>query len=286
MADQEEQEQESEEEQSQSGSEPEPMDPRLAWILDNLTPDNFHRLMQLTEDRPRGDTYEMAGLKEVAPGFKGDFINFTLKDTVYADMAKEAPDYPVQFPVIDITPQKKVYPKDVAEVRAMDEKLTFIAKTLQLALQYEVSALISTDDRMDENITDGVFCGLCMTAHALSALQLERYTTAQWRGKIAEVSPGSQVPDIVKKIKKSFFRGKGGSAEEPPSEDEEEEAPEPMGKARRTQKRRWFTQRRPRGRTAPSYKGGFRLYQPHPGLLPSKLPFRGRGRGRGGPPPP
>jgi hypothetical protein len=275
MAEQEQHEQESEEEGSESEQESQSKDIRLAYILQALTPQTLRRLVTLAEGSSSSDSYEMRTLKEVAPGFRGDFINFTLKDTVYAEMSKEAPEYPAQFPVAEITPLKKTVPKDAAEVRAMDEKLTLISKGLQVALQYQVQALMSLDSGVDEQISDGIFCGLCMTAHAFSALQLERHTTPAVRGRISEAVTGSQVPEIVKKIKKSFFRSKGGSSEAPPSDGEEEED-EPMVKKKREPRKRWFMGRRPEAGPPLPQRGGFRFYKPRrPGR-----PFRGRGRGR------
>jgi hypothetical protein len=230
--------------------------------------------LTLAEGSSSSDSFELRSLKEVAPGFRGDFINFTLKDTVYTEMEKEAPGFPLEFPAAEIMPLRKMVPKDVTEMKAMDEKLTSISKGLQVALKYQVQALMSIDPTVDEDIADGVFCGLCITAHAFSALQVERHTTPQVRGRISEAVSGSQVPEIVKKAKKSFFRNKGGASEAPPSDGEEEEE-EPMVKKRREPRKRWFMGKRPQPGPYYPQTGRVRFYRP-PGRS-----FRGRGRGRG-----
>jgi hypothetical protein len=274
MAEPEDEEHEAQEEQEESQEERRQKKLKLAYILETFTPQRVERLLTLAEGPASSDTFELRSLKEVAPGFKGDFINFTLKDTVYTEMEKEAPGFPLEFPTAEIIPLKKIVPKDATEMKAMDEKLTLISKGLQLALRYQVQALLSIDPTVEEDVADGVFCGLCMTAHAFSALQVERHTTPQVRGRISEAVSGSQVPEIVKKIKKSFFRNRGGGSEASPSDGEEEES-EPMVKRKREPKKRWFLGRRPQPGPFNLQRGRVRFYRP-PGRA-----FRGRGRGRG-----
>jgi hypothetical protein len=275
MAEPDDHEREPEEEEEESDQETRQQKLRLAYILEAFTPQRLERLLTLAEGSSSSDTFELRSLKEVAPGFRGDFINFTLKDTVYTEMEREAPIFPLEFPTAEITPLRKIVPKDATEMKAMDEKLTLISKGLQLALRFQLQALKSIDPTVDEQISDGLFCGLCMTAHAFSALQLERHTTAAVRGRISEAVSGSQVPEIVKKIKKSFFRSKGGSSEAPPSDGEEEEE-EPMAKKKREPRRRWFLGKRPQPGPYYPQRGRVRFYRGPPGRS-----FRGRGRGRG-----
>jgi hypothetical protein len=281
MAEPEEREQESENEEAISGSGSDATDPEVAAMLKELTPAKIRKLLKLADEPAGRESQEMSSLKEVAPGFKGDFINFTLKDTVYAEMVKESPGCSMEFPMVEIAPLKKVYPKDAAEVKASDESLALISKGLQVAIQYQLENLQSTHDGLDPALTDGIFCGLCLTAHAFSALQLERHTNAHWRGRISEATSGSQEPKIVQQIKKKFFRKGGGSPEAPPADEDDSES-EPMVKQKRPEfKRKWWLSRRSRASLPPSKREEVYFYRPHVPGTPVRFHNRGRGHGRG-----
>jgi Ni/Co efflux regulator RcnB len=273
MADQPEPEEGAVEEDSASDSEADRV--RVRRILRMFTPETVEALLELTAKKVGDDSQKMANLKEVAQDFKGDFVNFTLKDTVYADMVKDAPEFTHEFRAAEVAPLRRTAPKDAAEVKAMDENLTVISKNLQLAIRYLCSLLRRIYDELDPEITDGIFCSLCLTAHSFSALQVERHTTAALRGKISDAATGSQVPSVVKKAK-TFFRGGGGGRE--PSPSDEDDSDDVLRKKKRPpeKQRRWST-----GRNLPiQYRmaqyGPTKFYQWQP-----RGGGRGRGRGRG-----
>jgi hypothetical protein len=281
--DQEEEEQEEEEEQSSSNSEVVPRDPRLKYLLEKFTPEAIDTLIGMAKNTQAKDSCEMVHLKGVAPDFKGDFVNFVLKDSIYTEMISEAPDFTMRFEAVPIGPLKKVLPKDAAEVRAMDENLTLISQNLQVAIKYLVHGLSATDRHTDEAVSDGLFCGLCLTAHAFSALQVERHTTAALRSRIVEATAGSQVPTVVQKVKKSFFRPGGGGAEAPPPEEEEEDDEEDLARMRRKRRdrKRWFTSSSTPHRLAEFRRPKPKFYRPYSPGRPARPPFRGRERRRG-----
>jgi hypothetical protein len=264
-------------EDSDSGSE----DEQLRQLMRMLTPDRIRALLELSEKKVGDDSQEMANLKEVAQDFKGDFVNFTLKDTAYADIVREAPEFTQEFRAAEIAPLRRIPPKDAAEARAMDENLAVISKNLQLAIRYLCSLLRKIYDEMDPEITDGIFCSLCLTAHSFAALQVERHTTAALRGRISDAVTSSQMPSVVKKAK-TFFRGGGGGREPSPSEEDDSDGVLRRKKRPPEKQRRWSTGRHLPIHYRAAQFGPPRFYHP----WQPRGGGRGRGRGhRGGEPP-
>jgi hypothetical protein len=277
MDDQAEPEEGAVQEDSDSGSD----EDRFRQLMRMLTPDAVKTLLELSAKKVGDDSQEMVNLKEVAQDFKGDFVDFTLKDTVYADMVREAPEFTQEFRAAEIAPLRRTSSKDAAEVKAMDENLAVISRNLQFAIRYLCSLLRKIYDEMDPEITDGIFCSLCLTAHSFAALQVERHTTAALRGRISDAATGSQVPSVVKKAK-TFFRGGGGGRGPSPSDEDDSDGVLRKKKRPPEKQRRWSTGRHlPIHYRAAQY-GPTRFYHP----WQPRGGGRGRGRGhRGGEPP-
>jgi hypothetical protein len=121
----------------------------------------------------------------------------------------------------------------------MDETLAEIARSLFISIRYLVDALESTTTVSDEAFTEGLFRSLCLTGDALTKLQVERMMHPKMRTRISELADSSQVPSIVKKVRKesSFFRTKAGEAKVPSrdsnSDYDDEETEPPLRKKKR-----------------------------------------------------
>jgi hypothetical protein len=265
-------------EQEAPGSDDEAPNPRVARMLNSLSADEFLALIDLAKKSSAKDSREMKALKDAAPEFSGDFINFVLKESLLADILKEAPSFPMFIEKSVIPPLKRVAAKDATEVKAMDERLAEISANLQVAIQYLYQALSNLEAPMPDAVVDGVFCGLCMTAQSFAALQVERHTTPTLRGRISEAASGSQVPSIVKQAQK-FFRGDGGSTELPTADTDD--GFEPMVKKKRERRPAFYNMDRSLVRTPRAPQPGPKFFQPYSYGRGARNPGRGYGRGRG-----
>jgi hypothetical protein len=277
------QEHEEEEESESSEEHPFPLPKEqedLIWagLRETFPPGTVGKLLQMAAKKVKKESPIFSALKEVCPNFKGDFVNFALKEASFNEIMTTLPEIPEGFVFVDIQPLKKPAAKDAQEVRAADLALTEVAKTLQAALRCFLAALDAAPETCDYVCSEGLFRGICLAANALGALQVERHTTAMLRAKISEETPGSEVPVIVQKVKKrSFFRTEAGGRRHPSSNSESSddgEAEEPMRKKKRDyfrgSKRIFSPGARRRKRSRPGAFGGGRFYSPKPKWKRSK----------------
>jgi hypothetical protein len=245
---------------------PEQEDLLWAGLRGKFTAQRVEQLLTLAIKQEKIDSPLMATLKGVSPGFKGDFVNFKLKDAALTEMTTNIPETPPDYPFVDIQPVKRPMAKDAAEVRAMDVCLTEVAKNLQASIKILLTTLVDLDADVDDSVAEGMFRGLCLTANAFARLQIERHTTPILRTKITDAAASSEVPEIVRKAKKqTFFRGEAGGAGHPSSksQSDDDDMDEPMRPKRRSQfggSQRMFTSGQKRKRSRSPRYGWNRFY--------------------------
>jgi hypothetical protein len=199
---------------------------RIAAIFEGLTTERLQKLIRLADKSKEDDSVTMKALKEMDPDFKGDFVNFKLKEAIVADLVSEMPDIPDEFPFLEIEPIERVVQRDGEDLKAMNLALTKVAKRLQLAIKYLLVAVEACDDSVGVTIMEATFRSLCLAGDAFSTLQVERFTTPSTRKSIAVATSSDQVPLVVQRARKeAFFRSgagaKGAASHAPESGDDE-----------------------------------------------------------------
>jgi hypothetical protein len=254
---------------------PGPTQAQIDELFRGLTSERLQKLIRIADKVKEEESPIMKALRDIDPDFKGDFVNFKVKDITYAEFSTQVPDLPEGFPFLELEPVEKVVQRDTEDLKAMNLVLTGVAKRLQLAIKYLLTALDATDDGVETGVSEGLFRGLCLTGDAFSTLQVERFTTPRTRKTIAVSRTDSQIPLVVQKAKKDlFFRsGAGASRAASHSADEEEDESasdsdrfmRPKGRAAFTRMQRTFRPRRRTPRRPPRRTfDGPRLYQGKP----------------------
>jgi hypothetical protein len=142
---------------------------------------------------------------------------------------------------------------------------------------YMLVSLEDMDDRVNDNVTEGAFRSLCLMANAFAMLQVERHTTPNLRAKISDATPGSEVLEIVRKVKKqSFFRAEAGGIRHPSplSESDEDDFGERTGKKKNDVfkgSQRLYPQRRRRRKSGSPRFGGRRFFYPRQRLADGRF---------------
>jgi hypothetical protein len=237
----------SEQEQHNISDRLRPSDAEMAELLRGLTTERVQKLIRMADKIKEEEGQTLKALKEMDPNFKGDFVNFQLKDVTYADLLTEVPDTPEEFQFLEIQPVEKVVQRDTEDLKAMNIVLTRVAKRLQLSIQYLLAAMEAMDDHVDVVISESLFCGLCLAGDAFSTLQVERFTTPSTRKRIAVSTTDSQVPLIVQKARKDlFFRSRAGAktAASPSPDSSAEDSDFDSDFAMRPKKRNAFNRKR------------------------------------------
>jgi hypothetical protein len=202
----------SEQEQHNMADRLRPSEAEMAELLRGLTTVRIHKLIRMADKIKEEESQTLKALKEVDPNFKGDFVNFQLKEVTYTDLVSEVPDIPEEFPFLEIQPVERVVQRHAEDLKAMNIVLTRVAKRLQLSIKYLLAALEAMDDHVDVVVSESLFCGLCLAGDAFSTLQVKRYTTPSTRRRIAVSTIDSQVPLVVQKARKDlFFRSRAGA---------------------------------------------------------------------------
>jgi hypothetical protein len=208
---------------------PGPTPEEIAELFRGLKSGGLQKLLRMAEkamDVEEEESAIMKALIDIDPDFTGDFVNFKMTDLTYADFSTQLPPIPTEFPFIELVPVEKVVQRDADDLRAMNLVLTKVAKRLQLAIKYLLSALEETDERTPTAISEALFRGLCLTGDAFSTLQVERFTTPRTRKTIAVSETDSQIPLVVQKAKKQLFFRSGAGAKRAASRSSDEEADE------------------------------------------------------------
>jgi hypothetical protein len=226
----------------------------LMDFFTKMTPQKLQRLSKLVEEEEEPPSPTMEALKSVAPGFKGKFSDFKLEHQAYEDFMKGVPDVPEELNTASIVPIAKHLPKDVADVRAMDESLMEISRNLKCAMGYAIVALDEDGPILDPDVSECMFRCLCLTASAFARLQVERHTTPVIRKSVTDSETNDQLPKVIQQAKKAFFRaGAGGKpSSHPKQEDDDDDDGLPMRKKKRDifrGTRRSFSADTSRGRT-------------------------------------
>jgi hypothetical protein len=286
----EDQEPSSEAEEEQEQDNPSIPDQRTLDLLKGITPRQMEKLLAMIpeDEGPKYATLE--ALQKVAPSFKGNFTDFTLKDSLYKEFMEGGPQRRDEFTNPIIAPVKQIFPRDTEDLRQMDESLTEIARSLLVSAQYLVEALETTSEGMAEEFTEGLFRCLCLTGNAITRLQVERMMHPKMRSRISELADSSQVPSIVKQSRKDkgFFREKAGEPKSPSQDsgsDYESETDPPMRKKKRDFRRykhkNFRPPRNPPRRWPKPPLGGGRYFKGKRKWAPLR-----RVQGEGGDPPP
>lgn len=212
-------------------------------ILARVTPSRMQKLLALIPDDEEDERPVLEALQRISTTFKGNFADFILKDSLYKEFMDGAPSMPEEFPQPTIAPVKQIVQRDAEDLRQMDETLAEIARSLFASIAYLVDALHETTEVSDEVFTEGLFRSLCLTGDALTKLQVERMMHPKMRTRISELTDSSQVPSIVKKVRKEsgFFRPKAGESKAPSrdsnSDGDDEETDPPLRKKKRDHRR-------------------------------------------------
>jgi hypothetical protein len=200
-----------------------------------MTPQKLQKLSKLVEEEEEPPSPTMEALQSVAPGFKGKFSDFKLEQQVYEDFMKGLPDVPQELSTTTIVPVARHLPKDVADVRAMDESLMEISRNLKSAMGYAIVALDDAGSLLYPDVGECMFRCLCLTASAFARLQVERHTTPVIRKTVTDSETNDQLPKVIQQARKAFFRTGAGakSSSHPKQADDDEDDDLPMRKKKR-----------------------------------------------------
>jgi hypothetical protein len=75
-----------------------PSPEQLALLFEGLTTDRISKLIRLADKIKEEESQTIQALKQIDPNFKGDFVNFKMKEVIYADFVTQVPELPEEFP--------------------------------------------------------------------------------------------------------------------------------------------------------------------------------------------
>jgi hypothetical protein len=111
-----EQEETSEQEEVRISDAHRPSKAAMEELLRGLTSERLQKLIHMADKMKEEESQTFKALKDVDPNFRGDFVNFRLKDITYADLVSEVPEPPEGFPFLEIEPVERVVQRDADDL--------------------------------------------------------------------------------------------------------------------------------------------------------------------------
>jgi hypothetical protein len=159
--------------------------------------------IQQFRDRSSHQTL-ISDIKRVAPTFKGHLLDFYMEERHTKILLKETPEPPDDFTFPTVRPMETVFPKTLAEAKALDSTIAEVSNELLGASGYLLEVLQSMNDDSDKRLGELIFRAFCLTANATTKLEVERLLRPGDRDKVVDHSRRADMPSVIQEVRRTI----------------------------------------------------------------------------------